>query len=230
MNGERGRLCARDVTVEADFGAEAGRDAIGRREPERVRPLAGAVGGDDHRRAVERGDEGAHVGRGEEGEIGHHDDRGGGPLPGEDAEGAIDHLREGPDRLVPDDERSTRFDEALDEGAVGRDEDALDRGALGERREDVLAERARELFPRRIGQHPVEARLPAGEAFHRHDRPDPAAAHASSCANARTSRASLALSARVFMIVSVPRTGIPSTESSSPRSTTIPRRPAPPAA
>ncbi len=125
-------------------------------------------------------------------------------------------------RDVADDVDAVRQDELLDDRAVGRDDHALDLGAAGQRGEDVLGQGAGEVFARRAGEHAVEAGLPAREALYGDDRPD--AVHASSSAKASTSRASRALSARVFITVSAPRTRAPVTVPSSPRSTTMPRR------
>ena len=97
----------------------------------------------------------------------------------------------------------------LDERAVGGDEDAVDAAGptdVGEDVEHVAREGAGELFAQGAPEERVQTRLAAREALHGHD--GPRAVHVRPSANARTSRARHALSARVFVMVSAARTRV----------------------
>jgi hypothetical protein len=124
--------------------------------------------------------------------------------------------------LVDQETRAVRAGCAGDVAAVGGDDDPVDAAARDQGADHAIEQRARDGGAG--ARAAAEPRLRGAERARRHQRPRPH--HARTSANASTSRASAARSARVCMIVDAGRAGI-AFGGASPRSITSPRRSAP---
>ena len=159
------------------------------------------------------------------GEIGHQDDGRSRAARGHVGERAIDDARQRACAVVPKHAGAAREREIRDVVAVGRDEHPLQR-ARPQDVEHVLEQRAGEAGARVPVEDGAQPRLASRQGLRRHHGPRPAAHRTSRAASWSISRASSRRWSRERMTVDVPRTGIPSTVPSSPRSTTIaPTRP-----